>query len=231
METSRANYTTKSDYYLMKFHWFAILLFTFSLPSAVFSQGKTVLPDCNIPDTILMDDGKVIITHITDTVGFSVEMIRPHSHRHKKMEVDKDYIFQMSFGCSGKKVPVYFYDSLIGNDLTVDEAYRFIQGEQDAQRGFHAFGTSAAAFIVGTISGTVGSFFALAPPFAFAGFMSYRYVKIRHHSVKNVDNVHHDGYLYGYSMVARRKRTSKALLWGGIGVVVGTVFHYIYINN
>ena len=184
-----------------------------------------------IPDTLLMDDGKVIITHITDTIGYTVQMIKPHSRKHKKLEIDKENVFQITFGSSGKRVILYMYDTLTGNSLTVDEARRFIDGEQDAQRGYHAFGTSAAAFAVGAGAGIIGSFFALAPPFIFAGFMSYKYVKIRHHSVKNIDNVKHDGYLYGYSMVARRKRTSRALLWGAIGVGVGTIVHYIILNN
>ena len=189
-------------------------------------QSPQMMPKSNIPDTIVLDDGKTIVAHITDTAGFSVQIEKPHSHRHKKLEIEKDFIFQITFGNSGKKEILYFYDTLIGNDLTVDEARRFIEGEQDAQRGFHALGTSAAGFAVGVVAGTIGSFFALAPPFAFAGFMSYGYVKIRHKSVKNMDNVHHDGYLYGYSVVARRKRTSKALLWGFIGVIVGTAIHY-----
>jgi hypothetical protein len=196
------------------------------------AQNTLSLQQGNIPDTILLNDGRVLITQITDTVGYSVEMIKPHSRKHKKIEIDKENIFQITFGNTGKCVVIYFYDTLIGNDFTVEEARRFITGEQDAQRGFHALGTTAASFAVGTISGIIGSFFALAPPFLFAGFMSYHYVKIRHHSVGNIDNVHHDSYLYGYSQVARRKRVSKSLLWGGIGVVVGTVLHYaIFVNQ
>ncbi|HTA26181.1 MAG TPA: hypothetical protein VK809_00210 [Bacteroidia bacterium] len=211
--------------------YIAVLIFTFSLFTAVTAQNKSAIVESAIPDTLLLDDGKVIITHVTDTLGYAVEMIKPRSKKHKKIEIDKGDLFQITFGNSGKKIVFYNYDTLIGNDLTVDEARRFIEGEQDAQRGFHAFGTSAAGFSVGVGAGVIGSFFALAPPFIFAGFMSYKYVKIRHHSVRSMENVHHDGYLYGYSMVARRKRFSKALLWGGIGVVVGTVVHYVIVNN
>ncbi len=215
----------------MKFRHLAALLLTFLLFTSVIAQNRVPLAESAIPDTLLLDDGKVVITHVTDTVGYSVEMMKPHSKKHKKIEVDKENLFQITFGSSGKKVMFYTYDTLTGNTLTVDEARRFIEGEQDAQRGFHAFGTSAAGFVVGAGSGIVGSFFALAPPFIFAGFMSYNYVKIRHHSVRSMENVHHDGYLYGYSLVARRKRFSKALLWGGVGVLVGTIVHYVIVNN
>ncbi len=215
----------------MKFRYFILAVFSFALFTSAAAQNRLTMPECAIPDTLLLDDGKIVITHITDTVGYAVEMLKPNSKKHKKLEVDKDDLFQITFGCNGKKEIFYNYDTLIGNDMTVDEARRFIEGEQDAQRGFHAFGTSAAAFAVGAGAGIVGSFFALAPPFIFAGFMSFKYVKIRHHSVRSLENVHHDGYLYGYSMVARRKRSSKALLWGAIGVAVGTVVHYIIVNN
>ena len=184
----------------------------------------TLCAQNDIPDTILMNNGKVILSHVIDTIGYSIQITKPH--RHKKIELDKEDIFQITFGSSGKTVVLYFYDTLIGNDMTVDDARRFIAGEQDAEHGYHAFGTSAASFAVGCASGIVGSFFALAPPFAFAGFMSYNYVKIRHKSVKHVENVHHDSYLYGYALVARRKRTLRSLLWGGIGVSVGTFMHY-----
>ncbi len=209
----------------------AMILFFCSLTITGIAQVKPAMAPGDIPDTIILNDGKVIITHITDTNGYSVEMIRPRSHKHKKLEIEKENIFQITFGNTGKCVVIYFYDTLIGNDYTVEEARRFISGEQDAERGFHAVGTSAAAFAVGTASGVVGTFFALAPPFLFAGFMSYRYVKIRHHSVQNLENVHHDSYLYGYSQVARRKRVMKAMLWGGIGVIVGTAIHYSLPNQ
>jgi len=210
---------------------FTFLLLLCGIASHCSAQTNSALPQSAIPDTVLMDDGKTIVSHVIDTIGYSIEITRPH-RKHKKIEIDKDNIFQITFGSSGKTVVFYFHDTLTGNDLTVDEAHKFIEGEQDAERGFHALGTSAIAFAIGTASGVIGaSFFALAPSFAYAGFMSYRYVKIRHRSVKRIENVHHDGYLYGYSYVSRRKRTTKALLWGGIGIVAGTIIHYIILNN
>lgn len=210
---------------------FLLLLFICGISFSTHAQNNVALPESTIPDTVLLDDGKVLIAHVLDTMGYTIQVLKPHSKKHKKLEIDKGMIFQITYGATGKKELFYDYDTLIGNDLTVDEARRFIEGEQDAEKGFHAFGTSAASFAVGVASGTIGSFFSLAPPFIFAGFMSYRYVKIRHRSVHNMQNVYHDGYLYGYAFVARRKRTSKALLWGAIGVAVGTVAHYIIYNN
>jgi hypothetical protein len=207
-----------------------ILCGLFFLITRVIS-GQAYFPETEIKDSILLNNGKYVVSHITDTAGFSVELVKPHSRGQRKVEILKDNIFSIRFGATGKTSVFYVYDTLIGNDFTVEEARRFISGEQDAERGYHAFGTTAAAFAVGVASGAVGSFLALVPPFAFAGFMSYKYVKIRHGSVHNMNNVHSDAYLYGYAFVARRKRTLKALMWGGIGVAVGTVAHFIIQNN
>ena len=186
------------------------------------------MPASDIPDTILFNNGRYLVTHIVDTVGFSIEVSKPKGHKHKKKEILKENIFSIKLGATGKESVLYIYDTLIGNDFTLEEARRFIAGEQDARRGYHAFGTSAAAFAIGGVSGAIGTFYALAPPFAFAGFMSYNYVRIRHKSVANMENVHHDAYLMGYSLVARQKRTLRAMLWGGIGLAAGTVVHYAF---
>ncbi len=133
-----------------------------------FGNNKRVI--FNILDTVLLNSGKIVITHVTDTLGFSVQMVRPHSHKHKKMDIDKDNIFQITFGNSGKQVVFYFYDTLIGNDMTVDEARRFIAGEQDAEHGYRALWTSMGAFGLGAASGIVlGVFFCICPACRFCG--------------------------------------------------------------
>jgi hypothetical protein len=204
----------------------AVLLFCGSV------QGQKSLSDNDSNDSILLNNGRIVVAHVTDTSGFSIEIIKPHSHKHKKSEIPRDRIFSIRFGSTGHLSVLYIYDTLVGNDYTVEEAHRFIEGEQDAQRGYRAIGTSAGAFAVGVASGIIsGSFEALAPPFVYGGIMSYKYVKVRHKSVKNLANGKSDAYLTGYSIVARRKRTIRAFLWGGIGVVAGTVIHYVILAN
>lgn len=197
----------------------------------ILAKAQNPLPASEVNDSILLNGGRYVVAHITDTNGFSVEITKLHSRKHKKREILKENIFSIKYGATGKESVFYIYDTLIGNDFTVAEARQFIAGEQDAQRGYHALGTSAAAFVIGTISGSLGTFYAIAPPFAFAGFMSYNYVRIRHKSVKNMENVKHDAYLQGYSLVARKKRTLRAMLWGGIGMIAGTFLHNIYHIN
>lgn len=183
-------------------------------------------------DTILFNSGRTLAAHVLDTSGDKITIEKPKSSRHKKIEIDRDQVFSIRYGSTGKEVVVYIYDTLIGNDYTIPEARLFIAGEQDAQKGFHAIGTSIGAFLVGAGSGFVTfSLIAFGPPFIYTGIMSYPRIKIRHKSVSNLSNVKADPYLYGYDNVARRKRTLRSLLWGSIGLVVGLTANFIYTHN
>jgi len=185
-----------------------------------------------LPDTVLFNNGKVLVTRVVDTVGDKVTVEKPNSSKHKKIELDRSDVFSIRYGSTGKEVIVYVYDTLIGNDFTIPEARLFIAGEQDAQRGFHAFGTSLAAFFIGAGSGLVSeSFFAFGPPFLYVGIMAYPRIHIRHKSVVNLNNIKSDPYLYGYDNTARKKRVLRSLLWGSIGLVTGLVVHITVIDN
>jgi hypothetical protein len=183
-------------------------------------------------DTILLNNGKILITQVVDTVGEMVTVIKPNSHKHKKVEIDKEGIFSIRFGSTGKEDMFYTYDTLVGHDYKVDEARKFIEGEQDAQHGFHAVGISIISFTVGVASGaTLGGILGLAPPFTLSGFITYPRIKVRHKSVRNKANGTNDAYLYGYDITARRKRTLHSFLWGGIGTIIGIIIHPSIINQ
>lgn len=180
------------------------------------------------PDTILFENGKVLATHVIDTSGEKIVIEKPNLSKHKQIEVDRDNVFSIRYGNSGKEVVIYIYDTLTGNDFTVAEARMFIAGEQDAQKGYHAMGTSIGAFAIGVASGLTGaSFFVLGPPFLYSGLMSYPRIHIRHKSVTNLNDVKSDSYLYGYDNTARRKRVFRSMIWGGIGLITGIAAHFV----
>ena len=177
-------------------------------------------------DTILLNNGRILVTQVVDTVGEMITVIKPNSHKHKKIEIDKEGVFSVRFGSTGKEDVFYTYDTLVGHDYKVDEARKFIEGEQDAQRGFHPVFVSVLSFTVGVASGgTLGGLLGLAPPFKLSGFITYPRIKVRHKSVRNKANGTNDAYLYGYDITARRKRTLHSFLWGGIGTVIGMFIH------
>jgi hypothetical protein len=183
-------------------------------------------------DTVVMNNGAVIATHVVDTLAGTIIIEDPKSKKHKKIELDRDDVFSIKLASNGKEEVFYIYDTLIGHDFTEDEVRKFIAGEQDAQRGFHPVGVSILAFTIGFASGaTIGSVVAFGPPFLFDGIMSYPTIKVRKKSVRDMKIATTDPYLYGYDQVARKKRTLHSILWSGIGLAVGLVVNQILINN
>jgi len=185
------------------------------------------------PDTILLNNGKVIITQVTDTSSPSViTIIKPGSRKHKKIDIDRENIFSVKYSKTGKEDIYYIYDTLVGHDFTIEDARKFIAGEQDAMKGFHPVGISIAAFSIGFASGDYeGNFFAAAPPFFFAGIISYPIIRVRHKSVRDIKIANTDPYLYGYYLAASGKRELHTFLWGGIGLVTGLAANFIFQNR
>ena len=206
------------------------LFFLCLLPLYGYSQD-TAKPVA--PDTILLNNGKIIITQVTDTSSPSViTILKPGSRKHKKIELEREDIFSVKYAKTGKEDIYYIYDTLVGHDFTVDDARKFIAGEQDARRGFHAVGVSIAAFSIGFASGAYfGSDISFFPPFMYAGIMTYPVIHVRHKSVRDMKNVTVDAYLFGYDEVARQKRTLHSFVWGGIGLAAGLITNLILNNN
>ena len=214
---------------------FLIAFFFTCLSLWAFAQDNTKPAESVTPnDSILFNNGKVLETHVIDTTGDKVTIEKPNSSKHKKIEIDRENIFSVRYGSNHKEVVMYIYDTLTGHDFTVADARLFIAGEQDAQKGYHPVPTSMMAFAIGAASGLTGtgnSFFVLLPPIVFSGIVSIPRIHIRHKSVANVENVKHDPYLYGYDNTARRKRTLRSLVWGGIGVAAGLAYFLIFIPH
>jgi hypothetical protein len=205
------------------------IIFVFFLSGAVYSQSDIAKV---IPDTVLLNNGKVLVTQVVDTVGMNITVIDPKSRKHKKIDIDKEGVFSIKFGSTGKEDVYYIYDTLIGHDFTVDDARKFIAGEQDAERGFHAVGVSIAAFTVGFVSGAYeGNFFAAGPPFLFDGIMTYPAIRVRHKSVSDIKIANTDPYLYGYYLTASSRRMVRSFLWSGIGLVSGLVVNFVFISK
>ena len=204
--------------------------FLFILPFYGYSQDSRELV---APDTILLNNGKIIITQVTETSSPSViTIIKPGSRKHKKIEIDREDIFSVKYAKTGKEDIYYIYDTLVGHDFTVEDARKFIAGEQDAQKGFHAVGISVTAFVIGFASGDYeGNFFAAVPPFFFEGITSYPVIRVRHKGVRDIKIANTDPYLYGYYLAASGKRMLHSFLWSGIGLVSGLAANFIFDNR
>jgi hypothetical protein len=169
-------------------------------------------------DTVLLMNGDVVICTVIDTTGGITSIKNPKNPK-KNITVENDRIFSIK-SPSGERM-IYSYDTIIGNEFTIDEMRYFIYGEQDADHKYKANGSLIIGAAVGLLSGVTGSFLCPVPPFAFAALSGVTKVKIKKETVSNPDFLNQDPYLMGYERVAKKKRKLKSLIGGGIGLVVG----------
>lgn len=169
-------------------------------------------------DTIILLNGSMVITSIIDTTNGVISFKNPKNDK-KNFIIENDRVFSIK-NSSGEYF-IYVYDTLIGNEFTIQEMKYFIAGEQDAQKGFKARGSLFGNVAVGAAAGITGSFLSPIAPFAFTALVGIPKVKIKHKTVSNLEYLKQDTYLMGYERVARKKRKIKSLIGGGIGLGVG----------
>ncbi len=183
----------------------------------------------NGKDTILLLNGGVVIGSVIDTLN-GVTTIKNPKDSTKNLIIENDRIFSIT-NANGESV-MYVYDTIIGNEFTIDEMRYFILGEQDAEKGFKAKGAFWGNMLLGAAGGVTGSFLCPIPPFAFTALSGVPRVKVRPSTVSNVDYIKHDTYIMGYERVARKKRKISSLVGGGIGMGVGLgTFFILKANN
>ena len=188
------------------------LLLIVSLCKTGFSQtGK---------DTILLLNGNVIIANVIDTTN-GVTSIKNPKDSLKNIIIENDRIFSIS-NKNGESI-IYVYDTVLGNEFTIDEMRYFICGEQDAEKGFKPRGAFWGNMVLGAAAGVTGSFFCPLPPFAFVALSGIPKINIKHNTVSNMDYLKHDTYLMGYERVGRKKRKTSSLIGGGIGLGAGII--------
>ncbi|HEX8516742.1 MAG TPA: hypothetical protein VF868_11120 [Bacteroidia bacterium] len=195
---------------LLSFTLVIFILPGFSQDTAGIYHGNT--------DTVLLLNGETMICSVIDTTN-GLTSIRNPKNPKRNIVLENDRIFSITNN-KGESV-IYEYDTVIGNEFTVDEMRYFIRGEQDADKNFKANGCLAIGAVVGVLSGITGSFFSPIPPFAFTALSGLPKVKIKASTVSNPEYLKHDPYLMGYERVARKKRKFKSLIGGGIGLVAG----------
>lgn len=172
----------------------------------------------NGKDTILFLNGAIMTGTVIDTTN-GVTTIKNPKDSTKNIIVENDRIFSIT-NAGGENI-MYVYDTLIGNEFTIDEMRYFILGEQDAEKGFKARGAFWGNMLLGAAGGVTGSFLCPIPPFAFTALSGLPRVKIKSSSVSNIEYIKHDTYIMGYERVARKKRKLGSLVGGGIGLGVG----------
>lgn len=195
-----------------------IAIMLFAIPA--FSQSGN--------DTILLLNGTTIITNIIDTTNASVSFKNP-KHPKKNIVIENDRIF--SIRNNNGETLIYSYDTILGNEFTIEEMRYFIRGEQDAQKGFKARGAFWGNLFVGAGAGLTGFFFCPIAPFAFTALSGVPKVKIKKGTVSDPECLNHPEYLMGYQRVGDKKRQLRSLVSGGIGLGVGLGTFFVLKNN
>lgn len=126
----------------------------------------------------------------------------------------------------------YFYDTVFGNDLTVEQMRWFLKGEQDARKGYKptwpmvgSFAASAG-LVIGLNWEMNGLFL---PPIA-SGIMAVPRVHVTPGSISDPlmeGDVH---YATGYARVGRSKRVIRTLISTFAGVAAGLAVRQLIIN-
>lgn len=180
-------------------------------------------------DTILLLNGSVVIGTVVDTLN-GVTTLRNPKDSTKNDIIENDRIFSIT-NASGESI-MYVYDTLIGNEFTIDEMRYFIYGEQDAEKGYKARGAFWGNMLIGAAGAVTGSFLCPIPPFTFTALSGLPNVKVRSKTVSKVDYVKHDTYIMGYERVVRKKRKISSLVGGGVGIGAGLgTFFILKANN
>jgi hypothetical protein len=209
-----------------------ILVYMFKSPTIVFLLSFVLLSNGsfsqNGKDTILLLNGGVVIGTVIDTLN-GVTTIKNPKDSTKNEIIENDRIFSIT-NAGGESV-MYVYDTVIGNEFTIDEMRYFILGEQDAEKGFKAKGAFWGNMLLGAAGGVTGSFLCPIPPFAFTALSGLPRVKVKSSSVSNIDYIKHDTYIMGYERVARKKRKLSSLVGGGVGIGVGLGTYFILKAN
>lgn len=169
-------------------------------------------------DTLIMLNGGVMIGTVIDTLNGVTTLKNPKDST-KNILVDNDRIFSIS-NANGESV-MYVFDTVIGNEFTIDEMRYFILGEQDAEKGFKAKGAFWGNMLLGAAGAVTVGFLSPLPVFAYTAASGLPKVNIKHKTVTNLECLKHDTYLMGYERVARKKRKISSLVGGVIGLAVG----------
>jgi len=126
----------------------------------------------------------------------------------------------------------YFYDTVFGNDLTVDQMRWFLKGEQDARKGYRPIWPMVGAFATGAglVIGLNWEMNGLFVPPITAGIMAMPRVHVTPGSISDPLMEGDEYYATGYARVGRTKRVIRTLVSAFAGVAVGLAVRQLIIN-
>jgi hypothetical protein len=182
-------------------------------------------------DKILLMNGQTIEAKVLGQSTLEVRYLERTRKGLRERAEPTANVFSVSDSLGRERI-WYFHDTIVGNDLTVDQMRWYIKGEQDAREGYKPWLPLLGGFMVG--AGATAGFdlevnSLLIPPL-YAGLMALPRVHITFGSVRDPRMEGNDYYAMGYAKTGRTKRVVRSLLTSAAGVVTGLALRQFVIN-
>lgn len=183
-------------------------------------------------DKILLMNGELIQAKVLGQSTLEVRYLetRKNGRQIERAEPTED-IFSVTDSLGHERI-WYFYDTVFGNDLNIEQMRWFIKGEQDARKGYKPIWPVVGAFAVGaglTIGLNLETNALFIPP-VMSGVMALPRVHITKGSITDPMMEGNEYYATGYARVGKSKRVVRSLVAAFIGVGVGIAVRQLIIN-
>lgn len=182
-------------------------------------------------DRILLMNGQVIQAKVLGQSTLEIRYLGDTRKGLRERAEPTESVFSVT-DTLGRERIWYFYDTVFGNDMSVQQMRWFINGEQDARKGYKPLWTMVGGFVAGaglTMAFDLEVNSLLIPPL-FAASMVLPRVHVTKGSITDPLMDGDEYYAYGYAKVGRTKRVMRTLLSSAVGVVVGIAVRQLVIN-
>ncbi|MCW5900319.1 MAG: hypothetical protein KIT10_13715 [Flavobacteriales bacterium] len=207
-----------------------LLLFACATGMAVMAQDGS-RPQAPKLDRILLMNGQIIDARVVGQSTLEVRYLEETRRGRKERAEPTESVFSVT-DTLGRERIWYFFDTVFGNDLTVEQMRWFIKGEQDARRGYKPLWPMLGGFLTGagvTIALDLEVNSLLIPP-VYAGAMAFPRVHVTKGSISDPLMEGDEFYAYGYAKVGRSKRVVRSLIATAAGVATGLFVRQVLIN-
>ena len=183
-------------------------------------------------DSILLMNGRLLTGKVLGQSTLEVRYLGlgKHGSTKERSEPTED-VFSVTDSLGRERV-WYFYDTIFGNDMTVDQMRHFIKGQADARDGYRPTWTTVGGFLFGagtTIAANLEMNAFFLPPL-YAAVMTLPRVNVTAGSIRDPYMDGNEDYAYGYARVGRTKRVVRGLLSTFAGIGVGLAVRQFIIN-
>lgn len=191
-----------------------------------------VLKPADAQDKILLMNGELIQAKVIGQSTLEVRYLetRKNGSIRERAEPTEE-VFSVTDSLGRERI-WYFYDTVFGNDLTIDQMRWFLKGEQDARKGYKPIWPMIGSFAAGAglVIGLNWEMNGLFVPPITAGIMAAPRVHVTPGSITDPLMEGDEYYATGYARVGRSKRVIRSLIASFVGVGVGLAVRQLVIN-